>query len=82
MKKDFDNHTKNCALIELTCQDCKFVYKRGDAAMQHTENICLREQLRQLRDESKENKREIHELTLQLKGVCILSKWIFIFGLE
>ncbi len=50
----------------MTCEDCKFVYKRGDAATKHTENIRLKEQLRQLRDESKENKRIMQELTQQL----------------
>ncbi len=74
LKKDFYNHKKNCPLIELTCQDCKLVYKAGEAATKHTDNICLREQLRQLRDESKENKREINELTLQLNELCISSK--------
>ncbi len=66
LKKDFDNHKSNCASIEMTCEDCKFVYKRGDVATIHTENICLKEQLRQLRDESKENKRIMQELTQQL----------------
>ncbi|CAF2931588.1 unnamed protein product [Rotaria sp. Silwood2] len=73
LKKDFDNHMSNCPSIELTCQDCKLVYRRGDADRKHTENICLREQLRQLRDECKENKREIQELSLQLNEMRLLN---------
>ncbi|CAF1375471.1 unnamed protein product [Rotaria sordida] len=73
LKKDFDNHTSSCASIELTCQDCKLIYKRGEAAKKHTEKICVKEQLRQLRDECKENKREVHELTLQLDEIRILK---------
>ena len=74
LKKDFSKHTSSCASIELTCQDCKLIYKRGDAGTKHTENICLREQLRQLRNESKENKREIQELTLQLNEMLTVGK--------
>ena len=74
LKKDFDNHKNTCASIELNCHDCKLVYQRGDSATKHTENICLREQLRQMRDESKENKREIHKLTHQWNKICTLSK--------
>jgi len=48
------------------------VYKRGDAANKHAESICLREQLRQLRDESKENKRIMQEVTHQLNEMHIL----------
>ncbi len=74
LKKDFDNHEKNCASIKLTCQDCKLVYKRGGAPAKHTDNICLKEQLRQMREESKKNQREIQQLTVQLNELCILSK--------
>ncbi|CAF3980570.1 unnamed protein product [Rotaria sp. Silwood1] len=63
LKKDFDNHMSNCPSMQVTCQDCKLIYKRGDTAITHTENICLREQLRQLRDECKENKRAMQEFT-------------------
>ncbi|CAF4070998.1 unnamed protein product [Rotaria magnacalcarata] len=65
LKKDFDNHTSGCAAIELTCQECKLVYKRVDAATTHTENICLREQI-------KENIRQIRQLTLQLHEMRLL----------
>ncbi len=54
VKKDFINHVNECIAIELTCDDCKMVYKRGEASMKHTENKCLKEQLRQIRDECKE----------------------------
>ncbi|CAF3531378.1 unnamed protein product [Rotaria socialis] len=65
LKKDFDNHTSGCVAIELTCQDCKLVYKRVDAATTHTENICLREQ-------TKENIHQIRQLTLQLHEMRLL----------
>jgi hypothetical protein len=52
--KDFGNHVNECVSIELTCNDCKMLYKRGEAATKHTENKCLKEQLRQVRDECKE----------------------------
>ncbi len=74
LKKDFDNHKSNCASIEMVCQDCKLVYKRGDAATKHTENICLREQLRKMREESKQNKLEMQEVTFHLYELCMLSK--------
>ncbi len=74
LKKDFDNHKSNCASIEMTCQDCKLVYKRGDAARKHTENICLKEQLRKMREESKKIKLEMQEVTLQLYELCMSSK--------
>jgi hypothetical protein len=67
LKKDFDHHIRNCASIELTCADCKLVYKRGDAGTKHTEIICLRE-------ESRRNKSQIQALTLQLSELYILSK--------
>jgi hypothetical protein len=74
LKKDFDSHKRSCASIELTCQDCKLVYKRGEAATKHAENICLKEQLRQVREESRRNKSEIHALTVQLYDLFALSK--------
>jgi hypothetical protein len=74
LKKDFDNHERSCASIELTCQDCKLVYKRGEAATKHTENICLKEQLRQVREECKRNKSEMHAITVQLYDLFALSK--------
>jgi septal ring factor EnvC (AmiA/AmiB activator) len=58
-KKDLTVHEARCQLTELTCEDCKLVYKRRDFAKRHTDIICLREQLRQLRHESEENKRQL-----------------------
>jgi hypothetical protein len=74
LKKDFDDHTRSCASVELTCQDCKLIYKRGEAVTKHAENICLKEQLRQVREESKKNKFEIQTLTLQLHNLLTFSK--------
>jgi len=64
LMKDFVNHEMNCTLIELTCEDCQLVYKKNEADIKHTENICLKEQLRQLRNESKENKRQLNDITI------------------
>ncbi|CAF4080939.1 unnamed protein product, partial [Rotaria sordida] len=72
LKKNFDNHQNNCASIEVTCENCKLVYKRADAISQHTEIICLKEQIRQARTESKENKDEIHELNAELNEIRLL----------
>jgi hypothetical protein len=74
LKKDFDNHKRSCASIELTCQDCKLVYKIGEAVTKHTENICLKEQLQQVKEESKRNKSEMHAITVQLYDLFALSK--------
>ncbi len=73
LKKDFDAHKSSCALIELTCQDCQLVYRRGGAFMEHTESICLKKQLRQVREESKKNKHEMYEFILRLYDLCMLS---------
>ncbi len=54
LKKNYFNHVNECVLIELTCDDCKMIYKKGEAAIKHTESKCLKEQLRQIRDECKE----------------------------
>jgi hypothetical protein len=74
LKKDFDNHTGSCASIELTCEDCKVVYKRDEAATKHTESICLKQQLRQVKEESNKNRMEIQTLSLQLHNLLTLSK--------
>ncbi|CAF2243979.1 unnamed protein product [Rotaria magnacalcarata] len=80
LKKDFDNHTSGCAAIELTCQECKLVYERVDAATKHTDTICLRKQLRQLREESKHNKQELHKLTNLWDKMCKLSESYNVFN--
>jgi hypothetical protein len=74
LKKDFDTHQNNCASIELTCEDCKVVYKRDEAATKHTESICLKQQLRQVKEESNKNRMEIQTLSLQLHNLLTLSK--------
>ncbi|CAF1233775.1 unnamed protein product [Adineta steineri] len=72
-KRELANHEANCALIDVTCPDCKFVYKRCDASMVHTDNVCLREQLRQLRIEFQENKRELQDFSQQMKELRTLQ---------
>ena len=57
------------------------MYKRGDVTTKHTDNICLKEQLRQLRDESKQNKQELQKLTSLWDKMCILSESDNIFNL-
>ncbi|CAF3336864.1 unnamed protein product [Rotaria socialis] len=82
LKKDFHNHTKNCASVGLTCQDCCLVYKRVDTATKHTDNICLSKQLRQLRGESKQNKQELHKLTNLWDKMCKLSESYNVFNAD
>ena len=48
-KKDLICHESLCGSIELSCQDCQLAYKRQEAATKHSENICLKNQLRDLR---------------------------------
>lgn len=54
LRKDFLDHINACLSIELTCEDCKIVYRRGETMFKHTEIKCLKEQLRQMRDECRE----------------------------
>ena len=61
-------------MIQLTCEECNVVYRRNEADTNHTENICLRAQLRQFREESKKNKLEIQELSRQLSEIRSSSK--------
>lgn len=71
---NYVKHESECALIEITCPDCSIVYKRGDASTQHTEAICLKEQLRILHEESKDNKLQMQELFRQLREIRSVSK--------
>ncbi|CAF0937700.1 unnamed protein product [Rotaria sordida] len=77
LKKDYDNHMNTCPLIDLICQTCKLIFKRADFNQKHTEIICLKEQNRLLQNESKEYKREIHELNLQLDEMRIIDPSIW-----
>lgn len=54
LRKDYLNHINECSLIELTCDECKLSYRRVDASNRHTDSKCIKEQLRQVRDECKE----------------------------
>ncbi len=82
LKKNFEDHKNSCALFELICPECKLVYKRGNADTKHTENICLREQLRQMREESKKNKLEMQDLSRQLTELRSISKSTIDFNLQ
>ena len=54
LKKEFNTHESSCELIPLTCEDCKFTYKKNEVATKHTEIICLRKQFQQLQKEFEE----------------------------
>jgi hypothetical protein len=58
-KKDFSEHNDQCPLISLTCADCKNVYQRRDAGTSHSDIICLKEQLQQVRSELQQVKLEL-----------------------
>jgi hypothetical protein len=60
-------------LIELTCEECNLVYKRRDTDTKHTENICLRKQVTQFRNESNENQRVMQDLLQQLNKIHTLQ---------
>jgi hypothetical protein len=79
---DLVKHENECTLIELTCPECKLVYNRADADTKHTETICLKEQFRQLRDESNKNKLEMQELSRQLREIRSFSKPFVNFHLQ
>jgi hypothetical protein len=74
LKKDFDDHTGSCASIEITCGACKLVYKRGEGTIKHTEIICLKQQLGQVKEEAQKNILEMQKLTVQLYDMFTLSK--------
>lgn len=71
LKKDFNEHEQHCTLIELTCPDCQLVYNR---LTEHTDMICLREQLRILHDESKQRKQDLEKLSNQWNKLLKFSK--------
>ena len=60
-------------MMKVTCADCNLGYRKGDATT-HTEIVCLREQLRQFRDESKKHKHEMQDLSRQLREMRAVSK--------
>ncbi len=67
-KKDFSKHIDQCPLISLTCADCKKVYRRRDAAVDHSGIICLKEQLQQLRSESQQEVQQLRSELQQLQS--------------
>jgi septal ring factor EnvC (AmiA/AmiB activator) len=78
LKKDFPSHKKTCELIRLTCKDCKIMYKKSEVATKHTENMCLKKQLKRLKHECKESKTEIQKLNSQLTEIRQLTSKILI----
>ncbi|UJR09820.1 hypothetical protein I4U23_014046 [Adineta vaga] len=71
MRKDLTAHKRNCGAIKVSCKDCKMIYKRGEFNKKHTQNACLREQVRQLREEAEESKYRIQMLTSQVNDLII-----------
>ncbi|CAF1355120.1 unnamed protein product [Adineta steineri] len=51
LEKELAKHEDDCESIRLTCSECNITYSRCDASS-HTEITCLREQLRQFRQDS------------------------------
>ncbi|CAF0901880.1 unnamed protein product [Adineta steineri] len=58
LKKNIEQHISRC---ELTCADCKIVYKRCDASQSHTDIICVTEQFRRYRCQSEETIKQLRE---------------------
>ncbi|CAF3953833.1 unnamed protein product [Rotaria magnacalcarata] len=71
LRKNHIDHENTCPQIELKCSECNITYKRGDGPAVHTEIICLKEQLRQLRLEfqahTKHEGQQIDELTEKIQ---------------
>ena len=64
LQRDFTKHQLQCSMIVTTCPECKIVYKQTDVPQRHSDVICLREQLQQLRQDSQ---REIQRLKEQIQ---------------
>ncbi len=60
-KKDFSQHVTKCTLVRLTCPECKIAFTQDEMGEHHTDVVCLKEQLRQLRQDSEENKRRFEK---------------------
>jgi hypothetical protein len=73
-KKDKVNHEGRCGSIQLSCRDCKLVYKRQDAATKHSQTLCLAEQLRQVRKAFAVQERKMKELVRQLATIQSTSE--------
>lgn len=50
-----------CTSLEITCPKCQLVFNRGEINERHTNVVCLKEQLRQVRQVSEENKRNFEK---------------------
>ena len=61
LKTAHADHEDACEQIELKCSECNLIYKRGDTTTSHTDVMCLKNQLRQLRQEFETDKQQIHE---------------------
>ncbi|CAF1611576.1 unnamed protein product [Rotaria sp. Silwood1] len=66
LKMNYTEHDNSCEEIQLICPECNMTYKRGEAATVHTEIICLKEQLRQLRKDFEGNKQQTGEQIQQV----------------
>ncbi len=73
MKKEIANHKRSCAALKPPPpppppprQDTNIVYNRGGSGRKHAENTSLRDQLRQVRQESDDYKNKIQVLTNQI----------------
>ncbi|UJR32582.1 hypothetical protein I4U23_020042 [Adineta vaga] len=61
LKKEYIEHENSCSEVELTCDDCKTIYKRSDALTSHSDMICLKEQLRRSQEDNQQLKVKINE---------------------
>ena len=64
LQKNLAEHQSQCVSVVITCEDCKIAYKQADGLKNHSDRVCLSEQLRQVRHESH---REIQQLREQLQ---------------
>jgi hypothetical protein len=52
LQKDLIKHEVQCGLIKLTCADCNLTYLRLDDDELHTDVLCLKKQLTDVRHHS------------------------------
>ena len=55
------DHEDTCEQIELKCSECNLTYRRGDGTTAHTDVMCMKSQLRQLRQEFEIDKQQTRE---------------------
>lgn len=64
LQKNFAEHQVQCSMIVKTCADCRMINQQNNGSQNHSDVIYLKEQLRQLQQESHD---EIEQLKHQIR---------------